>query len=87
MDKIIIERVLEEADLLLDTKMTVREIAKKFAVSKSTTHKDLKERLKDLDQEKYEAVQAIFLEHIQVRHLRGGQSTKEKYLRKKQIKA
>lgn len=80
MNKKMIERVLKETELLLNTKMTIREIAKIFSVSKSTTHKDLKERLLELDVNKYKQAEEIFEEHIQVRHIRGGQSTKEKYL-------
>ena len=49
MNKIIEERIYSEVDYILKTGCTVREIAKKFKVSKSTVHKDLQERLKDLN--------------------------------------
>ena len=42
-------RVIEEANYIIKTKETVREIANKFKVSKSTVHKDLSERLKKID--------------------------------------
>ena len=63
--------------------MTIREISKYFNVSKSTTHKDLKERLLEIDEETYNKVKDIFEDHIKVRHIRGGQSTRMKYLNMK----
>lgn len=84
MNKEIIKRVEEEADYILKTKQTIRKIAKKFGISKSTVHKDIGERLKEIDLKKYEIIQNIFKEHIEVRHILGGQSTKIKYLQIKQ---
>lgn len=75
------KRVLDEALYMIETKRTLREIAKVFKVSKSTVHKDLKEKLKKLDNTLYENVKKILEEHLQVRHIRGGQSTKKKYLK------
>lgn len=76
----IINRVIEEANYMLETKKTVREIASIFHVSKSTVHKDLHERLVDIDEELYNKVDQILKHHLDVRHLRGGQSTRKKYL-------
>lgn len=84
MNKEIIKRVEEEANYILKTKQTIRKIAEKFGISKSTVHKDIGERLKKIDSKKYEIVQNIFREHIEVRHILGGQSTKIKYLQIKQ---
>ena len=47
------KRVLEEANYIIQTGKTVREIASLFKVSKSTVHKDLHERLLKIDKEKY----------------------------------
>lgn len=80
MNKTIIERVREESDKILLTKMTIREIAKIYGISKSTVHKDLNERLLEIDPSKHEQIKEIFKEHIEVRHIRGGESTKRKYL-------
>lgn len=80
MDKYMIERIYLEAEQILETKKTIREIAKLNGVSKSTVHKDLKERLLELDKEKHSQIADIFKEHIEVRHIRGGESTKRKYL-------
>ena len=79
MNRIILERVLKEADYILETGKTVRELAKIFKVSKSTVHKDLHERLNLIDKDKYLKVDKILKYHIDIRHLRGGESTKKKY--------
>lgn len=75
------ERVINETQLILKTGYTIREIAKKFNVSKSTVHKDLHERLLKIDKTKYKEVKKILNYHTKIRHIRGGQSTKEKYLK------
>lgn len=78
------KRVLDEANYMIKTKETVREVASKFKVSKSTVHKDLHDRLKQIDSKLYEEVNKILKYHIEIRHIRGGQSTKNKYLKKKE---
>jgi len=80
MNKSIVKRVISEANYIIKTQNTVREIAKVFKVSKSTVHKDLHERLLDIDDKLYIEVERILKYHTDVRHIRGGQSTKEKYL-------
>ena len=79
MNSLIVKRVIDEANYILHTKETIREIAKVFNVSKSTVHKDLHERLLDINYGLYEEVDSILKYHIDVRHIRGGQSTKKKY--------
>ena len=79
MNSLIVKRVIDEANYILDTKETIREIAKVFNVSKSTVHKDLHERLIDINYKLYEEVDIILKYHIDIRHIRGGQSTKKKY--------
>ncbi len=76
-------RVLNEAQVIIETGYTIREIAKMFRVSKSTVHKDLHERLLKIDKSKYEQVDKILKFHTDVRHIRGGESTKKKYMEKK----
>lgn len=80
MNKNIVKRIIEEAHYIIETEATVRDLAKVFKVSKSTVHKDLKERLKELDYSLYLDVEKIFKYHTDVRHIRGGESTKQKYL-------
>ena len=73
------DRVLKETDYILKTNKTVREVASEFNVSKSTVHKDLQERLPKLNKELYNQVQELMQQHIDERHIRGGESTKNKY--------
>lgn len=80
MDKYIISRVLEEAHYMIENKSTVRDIANIYQVSKSTVHKDLQERLREINKTLHKKVDTIFREHIETRHIKGGESTKQKYL-------
>jgi putative DeoR family transcriptional regulator (stage III sporulation protein D) len=79
MNSLIIKRVLEEANYMLKTNETIRELAKIFNVSKSTVHKDLHERLLEIDAALYDQIDSILKYHIDIRHIRGGLSTKKKY--------
>ena len=79
MNSLITKRVIDEANYMLKTKDTIRQIAKVFNVSKSTVHKDLHERLVDIDYELSLKIDSILKYHIDIRHIRGGQSTKKKY--------
>ena len=83
MNKNIINRVIEESNYIIKTKDTIRDIAKVFNVSKSTVHKDFKERLLEIDGNLYEEVSKILKYHLDIRHIRGGNATKEKFLNKK----
>lgn len=82
MDKKIITRVLEEGKYIIDTGKTVREMASIFNISKSTIHKDLRERLLEIDNEMYNKVSSILQYHMDIRHIRGGESTRRKFLEK-----
>ena len=83
MNKNFINRVIDESNYILKTKDTIREIARVFNVSKSTVHKDLKERLFEIDVDLYNKVSDILKYHLDIRHIRGGNATKEKFLRRK----
>lgn len=73
------DRVINESNFIILTGYTIREIAKIFNVSKSTVHKDLHERLIHIDKNKYNEVDKILKYHTNIRHIRGGESTKNKY--------
>ena len=73
------KRVLKEAKYFINTKDTIRELAKVFKVSKSTVHKDLNERLKKIDKNLYIDVKEILEFHTNIRHIRGGEATRLKY--------
>ncbi|MCM1370275.1 MAG: sporulation transcriptional regulator SpoIIID [Clostridium sp.] len=74
------KRVIDEANYIIKTGKTVREIATIFKISKSTVHKDLHERLLTIDKIKHEEVKSILKYHTDIRHIRGGESTRKKYL-------
>ena len=79
MKEYIAERVIEIADYVLAHGSTVREVANVFCVSKSTAHKDLHERLPQLDELRYEKVAQALDDNWAERYLRGGEATKRKY--------
>lgn len=85
MNRNIINRVLKESDYIVKNKSTVRQTAKVFNVSKSTVHKDMQDRLKIINKNKYKDVIDIFNYHIMIRHINGGEATKHKYLKLKSI--
>lgn len=72
-------RVYDIAQYIIATGATVRVAAKKFEVSKSTVHKDLVERLPQLNQTLAEEVRKVLDENKAERHIRGGMATKAKY--------
>lgn len=82
MEKRIIDRVIEISKYMINTGDTVRELAKVFKISKSTVHKDLSERLLEIDASLYEEVSKILQYHSSIRHIRGGESTRRKFLEK-----
>ena len=75
------ERCEVLAEYVIDTKSTVRGTAKHFGISKSTVHKDLSQKLKYLNPRLYEDVKEILELNKSERHLRGGEATRQKYLK------
>ena len=69
MNSKIYKRIKEESDYILKENLTVREIAKKMNVSKSTVHKDLHERLYDIDNNLFNKVNKILQKHLEIRHI------------------
>ncbi len=76
-------RVIETAQYFINHKSTIRETAKQFGVSKSTTHRDLTDRLPKINPALYEQVNNILEKNRQERHMRGGIATQEKFKRLK----
>ncbi len=76
------KRVLEEGKYIVSTGKTVREMASVFGLSKSTIHKDLRDRLLEIDDDLYQKVSSILQYHMDIRHIRGGESTRRKFLAK-----
>ena len=75
----ITDRVLKEGYFIAQTGATVRATAKIFLYSKSTVHKDVTERLVDIDKELYLKVKKVLQINLEERHIRGGLATKRKY--------
>lgn len=72
-------RVLLFAEYMLENKSTVRATARHFGYSKSTVHKDLSVRLKDVNNAMYNDICLLLNENLSTRHIRGGNATKLKY--------
>ncbi len=79
MNNKIYTRIIKESNYILKTNCTIREVAKYIKVSKSTVHKDLHERLYMIDKDLYKKVDKVLKEHLQIRHINGGNATKMKY--------
>ncbi|SEM79290.1 sporulation transcriptional regulator SpoIIID [Lihuaxuella thermophila] len=80
------ERTIKIGRYFVETQNTVRMIAKEFGVSKSTVHKDLTERLPEINPDLASQVKEILEYHKSIRHIRGGEATKIKYKRKSAAK-
>ena len=73
------ERVRELAAYLLEHECTVRAAAARFGVSKSTVHKDMSERLEQIDRGLWLRVRGLLERNKAERHIRGGLATRRKY--------
>ena len=76
------ERAVMLAQYIIEEEATVRQAAARFGISKSTGHKDVTERLRQLNRPLYLQVQAVLNKNKQERHIRGGLATREKYRHK-----
>lgn len=68
------------AEYLIRNKATVRNAATRFGISKSTVHKDITDKLKEINPALYDEVREILSVNKSERHLRGGEATKMKYM-------
>ncbi len=73
------ERAEVLGEYIIDTGATVRATAKVFKISKSTVHKDVTERLYNINRELYRQVDAVLQKNKSERHIRGGLATRRKY--------
>ena len=74
-------RVMQAAEHILETGATVRACAAKFGVSKTTIHKDMRDRLPRVDEQLCREVDEVLQKNLRERHLRGGDATKQKFQR------
>ncbi len=72
-------RVKDEAIYIVTTGSTVRDTAKVFGISKSTVHKDMTERLPNIDEKLSERVRVVLDINLSERHIRGGNATRLRY--------
>lgn len=77
------QRAILFANHIIITRNTVRETAKIFGVSKSTVHNDVSNKLKKVNLNLYYKVKKVLLNNFAEKHIRGGESTRIKYLNKK----
>ena len=62
---------------------TVRSAARYFGLSKSTVHKDITERLEKINPPLFGAVREVLDKNKSERHIRGGEATKQHYIKLK----
>ena len=79
------ERCELMASYIIEHEATVRKCASVFSVSKSTVHKDITTKLFYINKHLYDEVKQVLEKNKSERHLRGGEATKMKYLRQKDI--
>ena len=79
------ERAVIVAKYILEKNTTVRQTAKTFGVSKSTIHKDVTERLEEINPSLALEVKRILEKNKSERHIRGGMATKLKYEKQKRV--
>ena len=74
------ERAVAVAEYIVANNATVRQTAARFGVSKSTVHKDVTERLMQVNPTLAMEARKVLDLNKSERHIRGGLATKEKYL-------
>lgn len=73
------ERCVILGTYLVENNATVRAVAARFGISKSTVHKDVTRNLKSVNKALYEDVKRVLEKNKEERHIRGGEATKIKY--------
>ena len=74
------QRAVEIANYIIDYNATVRQTAKKFGISKSTVHKDVTDRLQQVNPTLAARARVVLDVNKSERHIRGGMATREKYM-------
>ncbi|MFT3982720.1 MAG: sporulation transcriptional regulator SpoIIID [Lachnospiraceae bacterium] len=80
MKEYIEERAVDVANYIIESNATVRQTARRFGISKSTVHKDVTERLAQINPSLASQARKVLDVNKSERHIRGGLATKEKYL-------
>ena len=58
------ERAITIANFIIESSATVRQTAKQFGISKSTVHKDVTERLEEIDGALYLEVKSVLQKNL-----------------------
>lgn len=74
------ERAIGIANFIIENNATVRQTAGEFGISKSTVHKDVTERLSQINPSLAKQARQVLDVNKSERHIRGGLATREKYL-------
>ena len=82
MHEYMMQRAKEEGEYIANNRATVRDTAKVFHAGKSTVHKDVTERLPLIDRALYQRVREVLDVNLSERHIRGGNATRDKFLKK-----
>ncbi|MCI8877190.1 MAG: sporulation transcriptional regulator SpoIIID [Lachnospiraceae bacterium] len=85
MKSYIEERAMDIAKYIVENNATVRQTAKKFGISKSTVHKDVTERLTQINPSLAQKARKVLDVNKSERHIRGGLATREKYLHQQHL--
>lgn len=72
-------RVLKEAQHMIALKTTIRSTAKVFGVSKSTVHRDMTNKLPQMNSEIFIQVKNVLDNNKAERAVRAGMATRRKY--------
>ena len=76
------ERAINIANYIIENNATVRQTARQFGISKSTVHKDVTDRLTQINPALASEARKVLDINKSERHIRGGLATREKYLHK-----
>ncbi len=76
------DRAVRLAEYIIEKNATVRAAAKRFGVSKSTVHKDVTQRLRQINPGLCAEVRNVLEVNKATRHIRGGEATRRKYAAK-----
>lgn len=87
MDEPFSSRAYALGEYIAKNGATVRDTARHFGISKSTVHKDVTEKLRTQNRALFEQVRVVLDKNKAERHVRGGEATKQKYIRESALSA
>lgn len=85
MNSYVEKRCIMLGEYIIETNSTVRQTGEHFGISKSTVHIDVTKRLNEISPTMASSVDKVLQQNKAIRHIRGGNATKQKYLDMKKI--